>query len=245
MKTAALTRPDLNSGSLVLVNAQHAIVQNDADAADLVPAMEAYPDILLRREATIALREALMFIGAAGDIVPVSGYRPYAEQMQIFNASLRDNGEDFTRRFVALPGHSEHQSGLAIDLALRSEQIDFICPDFPYDGICQRFRQVAPDFGFVERYPAEKQDITGIAHEPWHFRYVGRPHARIMTDRGLTLEEYVGFIKAYRADNRLVSGEFEVYYIPQSGAPLERPAGSVDISGNNVDGFIVTAGTGQ
>ena len=61
----------------------------------------------------------------------------------------------------------------------------------PYEGICQRFRELAPLYGFIERYPANKEAVTGIAHEPWHFRYVGRPHAQRMTDLGLTLEEYL------------------------------------------------------
>ncbi len=113
------------------------------------------------------------------------------EQTQIYEDSLRENGGEFTKKFVALPGCSEHQTGLAIDLGLCKEEIDFICPDFPYEGICQKFRQMAPDYGFVERYPAGKEKVTGIGHEPWHFRYVGRPHARIMTDRGLVLEEYL------------------------------------------------------
>ena len=92
---------------------------------------------------------------------------------------------------MALPGHSEHQTGLAIDLGLRGPEIDFIRPDFPYEGVCQRFRERAADFGFVERYPAGKEAVIGIAHEPWHFRYVGPSHAREMVHRGLVLEEYL------------------------------------------------------
>lgn len=80
----------------------------------------------------------------SGDsIVPVSGYRSLNEQMDIYNDSLKDNGEDFTRKYVALPKHSEHQTGLAIDLGLNKEKIDFIRPDFPYDGICGTFRRFA------------------------------------------------------------------------------------------------------
>ena len=70
------------------------------------------------------------------------------------------------------------------------EHMDFICPEFPYDGICGHFRALAPDYGFILRYTKEKEAITGISEEPWHFRYVGVPHARIITDRGLCLEEY-------------------------------------------------------
>ena len=84
-----------------------------------------------------------------------------------------ENGEEFTNQFVARPGHSEHQTGLAIDLGLKQPDIDFLRPYFPYKGICQTFRELSTDYGFIERYPAGKEAITGIAHEPWHFRYVG------------------------------------------------------------------------
>ena len=69
--------------------------------------------------------------------------------------------------------------------------IDYIRPSFPRNGIAQRFRELAPQYGFVERYTADKQRFTGIAPEEWHFRYVGPAHAAVMIARGLCLEEYV------------------------------------------------------
>lgn len=74
---------------------------------------------------------------------------------------------------------------------MRGENVDFIRPDFPYEGISQRFRELAPAYGFIERYPAGKERVTGIAHEPWHFRYVGTSHAKSMARQGLCLEEYL------------------------------------------------------
>ena len=96
---------------------------------------------------------------------------------------------------MAVPRHSEHQTGLAIDLAENKEQIDFICPHFPYMGIWGKFRMTAPRFGFVERYVSGKEQITGIGAEPWHFRYVGYPHSVIMTEKDMALEEYICFLK--------------------------------------------------
>lgn len=240
MTIAAPGLPQLKSGSLVLVNAAHACRAATPDG--LVPVSRRHPDILLCREAADALRAALDFVGAGERIVPVSGYRPHSEQVQLYNDSLRDNGEAFTRRFVALPGHSEHETGLAIDLGLASDSIDFIRPDFPYEGICQRFREAVADFGFVERYAADKQDVTGIAHEPWHFRYVGCPHARIMAENHLALEEYTDYIKRARADIRLACGEYEVFYlsVSESDRAAILPDESTSVSGNNVDGFVVT-----
>lgn len=175
--------------NLILVNGRRAC---PAEAAgELIPVREDMPDVLLEREAARALCRAMERLDGWRWIVPVSGWRSLAEQREIYEKSLRDNGPAFTARFVARPGHSEHQTGLAIDLGLMRPEMDFIRPAFPYEGICQRFRELAPSFGFVERYPAGKEDVTGIAHEPWHFRYVGPPHAERMTRAGLTLEEYL------------------------------------------------------
>ena len=174
---------------LILVNGQHAYPADTAQ--DLIPVHANYPDILLEREAAQALARLMDRLGGWQFIVPVSGWRSLEEQRTIYEHSLRDNGPAFTEQFVARPGHSEHQTGLAIDLGLRQQSIDFIRPEFPYEGICQQFRQQAPSFGFIERYPKGKERITGIAHEPWHFRYVGTPHSERMAGLGLTLEEYL------------------------------------------------------
>ncbi|MCM1025030.1 MAG: M15 family metallopeptidase [Roseburia sp.] len=180
------------------------------------------------------------------DIVPVSGWRSLAEQQRIWDDSLRDNGPEFTRKYVAQPGHSEHHTGLAIDLGLKSDQIDFIRPAFPDSGVCRLFREKAAKYGFILRYPAGKESITGISHEPWHFRYVGVPHAGIMAENGLTLEEYIAFIRRYPYSHplryqtgqrriavswRKCDGEQTVMEIPA--------AHPYTLSGNNVDGFIL------
>lgn len=175
--------------SLVLVNGQHVYLPDAKQ--DLIPVYEDYPDILLEREAVRALSCIMEQLDGWKFIVPVSGWRSVEEQLTIYVESLQENGPEFTAKFVAMPGHSEHQTGLAIDLGLRQKSIDFICPAFPYEGICQKFRELAPAFGFIERYPAGTEHITGIAHEPWHFRYVGMPYSEIMTFKGLTLEEYL------------------------------------------------------
>ena len=228
------------SGSLILVNAEHPL--RDGRRPPLAPAAPGSA-VLLETRASAMLTGALERLGAVGEIVPVSGWRSRAEQQQIWDGSMAENGEDFTRKYVAIPGCSEHQTGLAIDLALRSDSIDFIRPDFPYDGICGRFRAIAADYGFIERYPAGKEKITGIADEPWHFRYVGRPHARLMRDMGLTLEEYVELLRGYPYPGRLLSaagGGYDAFVgFSRSYTPQEHRA-PCQVSGNNVDGYILT-----
>ena len=76
----------------------------------------------------------------------------------------------------------------------KAEAIDFIRPAFPYEGVCQTFRERAADYGFIERYERDKEEITGISAEQWHFRYVGRPHGWIIKEKGLALEEYITYL---------------------------------------------------
>lgn len=231
----------IHSGLLVLVNAEHPIRRRERPV--LAPAAPG-SDVLLDTRAAAMLTGLISRLGAAGEIVPVSGWRSMREQREIWDGSMAENGTEFTRKYVALPGCSEHQTGLAIDLALRSDNIDFIRPDFPYDGICGRFRALAADYGFIERYQAGKEHITGIAAEPWHFRYVGRPHARLMSDNGLCLEEYVELLRSYPYPERLLEtrgGVYEAYVgFAFAKSKLELPDAPYQISGNNVDGYIYT-----
>ncbi len=173
----------------VLVNRDNPLSE-EIGAEDLCPCDPRAPKILLDRRAADALQALFSHIGAGDEIIPVSGYRSREEQTQIFKDSIRENGEEFTLKYVALPGCSEHQTGLAIDLGKNGPEIDFICPDFPYEGVCKDFLDCAHQFGFILRYPAGKEAVTGIAHEPWHFRYVGPAAAAEITENGLVLEEY-------------------------------------------------------
>ncbi len=234
-------RGGIHNGLLILVNAEHPIQHMERPI--LAPAVPG-SDILLDTRAAAMLSGLISRIGAAGEIVPVSGWRSEAEQREIWDGSMSESGEEFTRKYVALPGCSEHQTGLAIDLALRADNIDFIRPEFPYDGVCGRFRALAADYGFVERYQSGKEGVTGIAAEPWHFRYVGRPHARIMCEMGLCLEEYVEYLRAYPYPERLLEVRGEVYEaeVGFAGArdALGLPDAPYQVSGNNVDGYIYT-----
>ena len=234
-------RGGIHSGLLVLVNAEHPI--RGAERPVLAPALPG-SEVLLDARAAAMLTGLVSRLRAAGEILPVSGWRSMREQQVIWDSSLRENGEDFTRKYVALPGCSEHQTGLAIDLALRAEEIDFIRPAFPYDGVCGQFRALAADYGFIERYEAGKERVTGIAAEPWHFRYVGRPHARLMRERSLCLEEYVELLRTFHYPGRLLEARGEAYEaeIGFAGArdSFALPDAPYQVSGNNVDGYIYT-----
>ena len=238
MRRIVCLKSQVFEGPLVLVNRIHPL--RSSAAGQLGPVDENYPQILVERQAARLLAACIQAAGARREIVPVSGWRSQAEQQQIWDSTLSEQGEVFTRQYVALPGCSEHQTGLAIDLGKAAPSIDFIRPDFPYDGVCGVFRRLAAQYGFIERYGPDKEAITGIAHEPWHFRYVGAPHAQLMVEHGLCLEEYAAFLRQGR--QCLPDGR-QVFYVPCTGAEteLELPDGCCQISGDNVEGFIVTA----
>lgn len=208
-----------------------------------------HPDIVMEEHAARMLTAALADIGSGERIVPVSGYRPHEEQVHIWDGTMQKEGEAYTRTYVAKPGHSEHESGLAIDLAENSKKIDFICPDFPYDGICGQFRAVAAHYGFIERYPAGREHITGIGAEPWHFRYVGCPHALTMKREGLVLEEYLRFLHEETATGRPYdfiweNMHVETFYVSLQGheeAVIETEDGvPFTVSGTNEGGIVVS-----
>lgn len=247
MKTVVLSEKEVYTGNLIIVNAEHPY-HGKASAIRLCPVGTGSPDILLEEHALLQLSGLMAEIDGWKEIVPVSGWRSFQEQWDIFDTSLRENGEEFTRKFVALPGCSEHQTGLAIDLALKKEKVDFICPDFPYEGICQKFRERAAAYGFIERYREEKKHLTGIAGEPWHFRYVGCPHAEIMEKLGMCMEEYGEFIKGFPYGERYYcwgegrKGEVRISYLRADGgaARLEVEEEDIcEISGDNGCGYIV------
>lgn len=242
MRTIQLSRKQVYSGPLVLVNPSHPIRTHLSNPLTVVDSC--YPHILLDSRATQLLCACIQKVGGRREIALVSGWRSQAEQQQIWNDCMKESGEVFTRQYVALPGCSEHQTGLAIDLGKAAGEIDFIRPDFPYDGIYGAFRRLAPRYGFVERYPREKESITGIAFEPWHFRYVGAPHAQLMTDNGLCLEEYRDFLRQKPRSVVWENGRrAQVFYVPATGevTEVELPEGCCQVSGDNVDGFILTA----
>ena len=241
MNTLILTPEAMFQGDLLLVNPS--FPHHPLPHPDLVTVADT--DILLERRAAQALDSLMAAIGGWKEIVPVSGWRALEEQQAIWEDSLAENGLPFTQTYVAYPGHSEHQTGLAIDLGRRSASIDFIRPDFPYTGLCQTFRREMARYGLIQRYPAGKEEITGIGHEPWHFRYVGQPHAAIMEARGLTLEEYIAWLREFPYEScRYQEKNAIVSFLPgASDGPtiLKRDSDlPCTISGNNVDGFIIT-----
>ena len=248
MKTIILPYEDVYKGYLILVNEKYPY-HEEPGRKDLKPVNTFDLNVLLEKRAVEFLSHTMQEINGWQQICAVSGWRSLREQQKIYSQSMLDHGLAFTQQFVALPGHSEHQTGLAIDLGIRKEEIDFIRPDFPCTGICKIFRQSSIRYGFIERYPNGKEHITGIAHEPWHFRYVGYPHAAIMQEKDFCLEEYINFLKQFLYGEkdpyiwRAKNHDIEISYIAANGNHTQFQIAediSYSISGNNVDGYIIT-----
>ena len=145
-------------------------------------------------------------------------------------------------RYVAQPGGSEHHTGYALDLNIYHS--DGTSEEYDGTGEYAWINDNCQNYGLVVRYATDKADITGIGNEPWHFRYVGIPHATQMVKEGLCLEEYIDYLKDFTAQGEhlmieCVSGTYEVWYAQGSAIYLP-DSGEYTVSGNNVDGYIIT-----
>lgn len=119
-------------------------------------------------------------------IIVVSAYRSYNYQTELFNNYVKDKGEKYTLDCSAKPGHSEHQTGLSIDVMGSNNDYDEFenSPEFEW-MINNSYK-----YGFILRYPKNKVHITGFKYEPWHYRYVGVEVATKIHNEKITLEEY-------------------------------------------------------
>lgn len=134
-----------------------------------------------------ALREAAEAAGNAIDIV--AAYRSYDQQASLFDRRVEDLGIEDALRRTALPGHSEHQLGTAVDFKTQGEQdVDQQWESTPA-GLWTA--QNAHRFGFVQSYPRGKTAMTCYTYEPWHYRYFGREMARTIHDSGLSVREFL------------------------------------------------------
>lgn len=123
-----------------------------------------------------------------------SAYRSEAAQQKIVDDFTEKYGEEYVKEYVAVPGYSEHHTGLALDLYFKVgdktvyENEDLV----QYPDIWKAIHEKLPKYGFILRFPEGKEKITGVSYEPWHIRYVGTPEtAEEITEQNKTLEEYL------------------------------------------------------
>ena len=117
-----------------------------------------------------------------------SGYRSFNESEEVYNYYKIENGIDYAEKYVAKPGVSEHNAGLSFDFIISQDKTslktNYQSDEYKY------LENVAYLYGFIIRYPKDKENITGYSYEPWHLRYVGNELAKYLTKNNLTLEEY-------------------------------------------------------
>ena len=127
------------------------------------------------------------------DLFVAHGYRTADEQKLLLKSKQEayeneghspDEAKELAEKWVAVPGTSEHQLGIAVDINADEEKCK---PDDVYNWLANN----AHKYGFINRYPADKTEITGIIYEPWHYRYVGKDAAREIYEKGICLEEYI------------------------------------------------------
>ena len=122
-----------------------------------------------------------------------SAYRSFEKQQEIYDDFLTKYGKSYTEKVVALPKTSEHHTGLAIDISIKKNN-KFLNENKDLEKEEETFKKIHKylyNFGFILRYPKNKENITGYQYEPWHIRYVGKIVAKIIYDNNLTLEEYL------------------------------------------------------
>ncbi|MFJ5963120.1 D-alanyl-D-alanine carboxypeptidase family protein [Bacillus sp. NPDC093026] len=185
---------------LALVNKEYALPGTYKPSDLVVPKVEfSFSEDIekryIRKEAAEAL--AKLFNRAKKEnyeLVAVSGYRSYDRQKTIFDSEVKIKGKEKAQEAVALPGESEHQTGLAIDISSKSAGFE-ISEKFGETPDGKWVAKNAYKYGFIIRYPKGKEDITKYEYEPWHLRYVGKEAAKAMHDHDLTFEEYMNKVK--------------------------------------------------
>lgn len=193
----------LNSPELKLVNRENTLLQDyEPELSDVTKYSSSGKTRRIAAPCYDALCALMDASHAAGmNTRLVSGYRSYATQKSNYDANVKSyikkgyseaKAVAITQRTIMPPGASEHQYGYAADIAESSSLDTGLEKTKAYTWLAKN----APDYGFILRYPKNKQSITGVSYEPWHFRYVGVYHARIITQNGVCLEEYIGALQA-------------------------------------------------
>ena len=172
---------------LVLVNKNYKIRSNYVPN-DLVLINSNYSNNkqYLRKSAAISFEKMAKDIEKLGmKIIAVSTYRNYDYQRNLFNNYVKEKGINYASMCSAQPGHSEHQTGLAVDIA--NINLDYDNFDKTKEFIW--IKDNAYKYGFIMRYPKDKVNITKYKYEPWHYRYIGKK-AKYLYMNNLSLEEY-------------------------------------------------------
>jgi len=240
---------DISHGNLVLINHDHRFdIPTDQELVRIfdykTPSFRL--DVishLLAPPAIIPLNDMMdaFFAETGRDTVAViSAFRGTSRQQFVLNEHIAIMGSSEAHRWVARPGHSEHHAGLAVDLGFYSGGR---LRTFTGTAEYAWFQDNSYNYGYILRFPDSRVDITGTYFEPWHYRYVGLPHSYIIYQNNWVLEEYIEFIALHSQDEPFFAEfdgvTYEIFFTSEFEIIIPLDC-EFDISGNNIDGFIVT-----
>ena len=175
---------DLDSWEMILANPDHNIEEYTPETVNV----EGQPVDYRIVEPLNAFIAAARAEGLS--VYLSSAYRDYATQNYLYNRKIQQYGDPaVAARIVAPPGTSEHQTGLALDITDRYYEMKDA--SLANTALFQWMSAHCHEYGFIVRYPEDKQDITGIIYEPWHFRYVGVEAATYIMENGICFEEFL------------------------------------------------------
>lgn len=183
---------DIEKGILINVNKYYTLPDNfePIDISD-ISIRYSYSGNRITKEANDAYVSMWNAAKAEGfTLIVNSSYRDFASQERVYNNIKASSGQKEADKVAARPGHSEHQTGLAIDVFEIGNQTTSTFKDSPaYTWL----KDNAHLFGFIERYPEDKEYLTGYSFESWHWRYVGEEVAKIIYDENITFDEYYAY----------------------------------------------------
>lgn len=240
------TEMDLDPSSVtVFINKEYALPK------DYVPKKLVTPNIifnlitydertLMRPEAAEAVEQ--LFAAAKEDHVilyGISAYRSYQRQTSIFKNNIVKKGKTYTLRYSAVPGTSEHQTGLAIDVSAESQDFK-LSNSFAKSPEGKWLAVNAHKYGYIIRYSEGNEKITGYAYEPWHIRYVGKDLAEYLYTNHMTLEEYYHYTPSPDFDFEAKYAKIINYKPPKEVTPVPLSGSAIVIGANGeiLDGSL-------
>ncbi len=258
-----VSQDDIHSGQLILVNYQNAYHFETSPSVVKKPTLVGMYEhktknfslrdnaIRLNLELTEELAKMMDdFYAEKGirNLMIISAYRTLEDQENTFKGKIESLGEEQGRLTAAEPGKSEHHTGYALDLNIYEKGES---KTFDGKGEYSWFVENSWKYGFIERYNEGKTALTKITYEPWHYRYVGLCHAEYIYKNKLCYEEYIDLLRTYPFEGEHLNfvsydgNEYEIYFVDvkesQGKVPVPRKENcEYYISGNNVDGIIVT-----
>ena len=190
--------PDKNIDYLILVNKKYKLPDDYESIVDLITVKN-----FIQKNRTFEIeRKTFEYYTLLRDklledyniqIELDSVYRSVKRQQEIWDEFMEEYGEEYTKAHVAVPGHSEHHTGLAVDICLvvNGTIIDNNEEMIAQKEIFEKIHANLADYGFILRYPEGKKYITGYDYEPWHLRFVLVNNSIDIKNQGVTLEEYL------------------------------------------------------